>query len=69
MRDEFVKWQVQCRISPRHKWKSKGTFETRKRARESAAEMRTTYKDSAGKYVDGYGLRNTRCIKKIVGGL
>lgn len=69
MRDEVVKWQVQCRISPRHKWKSKGTYETRTAARERAAAMRTNHHDSAGKPVDGYGARNTRVIPKITGGL
>lgn len=69
MRDELVKWQVQARISPRHKWKSKGTYETRSAARERATVMRGDHFDSTFARVDGYGLRNTRCIKKIVGGL
>jgi hypothetical protein len=52
------KWQVQVRISHRHKWQAKGTRETRESARAKAKELRGAW---------GYG--NTRVVRKITGGL
>ncbi len=69
MRAELKKWQVQVRLSRKHKWRAKGTFETRKAARERSADMRGVHQDSSGKYVDGYGFGCTRVVRKITRGL
>lgn len=61
-----TQWQVQVRLSRRHKWRAKGTFETREHARQMAWVFRT-----GGHYETWFGLGfgNTRVVKKITGGL
>ena len=72
MRAELKKWQVQVRISRKHKWRAKGTFETRERAREESdflRHYRPAVIDGINYHAVGYGFGNTRVVRKITGGL
>ncbi len=57
-----VMWRIQVRKSRAHKWVSKGTFETRRNAREAAAWFR----EGRG-HVPAYGLGNTRVVRVVKG--
>ena len=60
-----VLWRVQVRKSRKHKWVAKGTFETRKDAREKCAELRGEYNSVWQCYVSDYalGFGNTRVVR------
>lgn len=60
-------WRVQVRTHKEAAWKNKGLFETRRNARERAAEMRDTHWEN-GNRKDGYGMRNTRAVPYVKGG-
>lgn len=61
-----ILWTVEVRLSRKHKWRSKGTFETRSVARHMAWVFRTGGQDVTR---TGLGFGNTRVVKKITGGL
>ena len=65
MNSIYVKWQVQCRLSRKHAWRPKGTFETRADARYRVACMRDGFVGSDG-FVKGLGFGNTRVVRKEV---
>lgn len=64
-----ILWTVEVRLSRKHKWRAKGTFETRSVAREEAFYQRSCVHRDRGTWVNPLGFGNTRVVKKITGGL
>ncbi len=58
-------WRVQVRENHAAKWKNKGLFETRERARHEVEFLRDHTECEPNVWVDGgVGFRNTRVLRK-----